>query len=910
MELMFSNGAWVATLLLLLAATIAAFFLLRWGSEKVQKEARRLSGELRAYEAQQRQFQARRQQFSAEDPEPYGGKAAALQQSASQVEQELPSLRESYIHIQGRLPRKLRHAIQAGLVSPLRLLDLHSMLGSLEKGLAQSRAMLEQLETPLQELEELGWQEASNARQAAQELERLDHRLNGLSERHAYGPSFDALQQHQNHLHRQLERIPDYFFSATQEEVLSQADKATVIQVHQIQDEMQGEIQELDRQSGLAEQRLVALDRKIDELRQEAAQAETALDALPVAVDSSALQSTFRDLQVQMQRLQAQLSRPDLDKLSGMEASAKDQLSALQELEATARHVHQDQNALEFVLNELSQGMKEISNRVAFLGTTKSYRILWTRTSNALANMSQQVNELGEAERQRTPAKLAQDLEKANQLILAQQELSQYLQQTSEQHAALVELLEGPELGQAMLWVQNTQKHLPEIQGYDPGNWARADAIVTLPEDLRKIDEALKSLGASRPGDGIAEEQLTPRLEAAQRLGGQYQSLRARASVIESRLAELKLSENQARQTLETIAKNLAQVGFIVNSNPVLVKQAGQEIERFQKQIEKQLADLAQRQKGTVDSKARQASGLALRIEQGLDEWLAGLDQDTQEKGKALTASLTRLDSIAPLEDAPALEARRLLVDIAPRPGSIYRGRGEFPLETLVLEYKRRSEQNQACTAVQKALADLESPVVASFNTAQQNRQQVQDLFHQANNWLRQGRAWPPVAVDAEAELQTLGRLEADWAGLREKPIKAIELVKCLGDLARQYQALASSLGGLIEQGNRQQKDIHKLESQVDAYLDAWEKIQGAYTDNPQASEDIHKLLNEADQEMFRVKSQYNEGRLNYDQVQAAIQALHRRIRLYQAVLDDTHVVDVTGKVITSRDSQRAPGEW
>ena len=77
-----------------------------------------------------------------------------------------------------------------------------------------------------------------------------------------------------------------------------------------------------------------------------------------------------------------------------------------------------------------------------------------------------------------------------------------------------------------------------------------------------------------------------------------------------------------------------------------------------------------------------------------------------------------------------------------------------------------------------------------------------------------------------------------------------------------------------------------------------------------EASEDIHKLLNDADQEMYRIKTQYREGALTYDQVLQAIQALHRKVRLYQAVLDDAHVVDVNGRVITSRESKRAPGEW
>ena len=77
-----------------------------------------------------------------------------------------------------------------------------------------------------------------------------------------------------------------------------------------------------------------------------------------------------------------------------------------------------------------------------------------------------------------------------------------------------------------------------------------------------------------------------------------------------------------------------------------------------------------------------------------------------------------------------------------------------------------------------------------------------------------------------------------------------------------------------------------------------------------EAGEDIRGLLNEADQEMYRVKTQYRDGSLNYAAALQAIQALHRKVRLFQAVLDEAHVVDVNGKVIASKDLQRAPGEW
>jgi hypothetical protein len=557
----------------------------------------------------------------------------------------------------------------------------------------------------------------------------------------------------------------------------------------------------------------------------------------------------------------------------------------------------------------LGQGLQQISAQYSALGTEKSYRVMWSQTSNALANLSQQVSDLGPAERKRTPEKLEQDLEKANQLSLAQKELAIKIQQVADQHAELLALLEGPELSQALLWAQNSQKVIQQVREYHPDNWPRADGVNNLPGELQTVTEGLQRLGSGRPAEGVAETQLPQRLEEARRLAQFYQALRGRVTVVEARLAELQQAEAQTRDTLEGIRKDLVQVAFIINSNPTLTKMAGQELGRFQAQIDKQLAELDQRQQGTVDSKARQANGLAVRINQGLNGWLDQLGQDTQTKVKGLTVSLTKLDSIAPLEDSPVVEARRLLSS-GQAYSSAYAQKAQLPMEAMVMEYKRRSEYAQACSAAQQALQDLEKPVVESYNTASESRQKVQDQFSAANNWLHQARSWPPVAVDVETEYQALGRLEADWAEVRTKPVKAIDLVKRLGDLAREYQGLAEKMRQLVERGNRDQKEVQKYETELDGFLSLWEKLQSSYKDNLEASEDIHKLLNDADQEMYRIKTQYREGALTYDQVLQAIQALHRKVRMYQAVLDEAHVVDVNGRVITSRESKRAPGEW
>lgn len=896
-----------------LALAAIIYFLLRWGNERTQREVRSASGALRGFETEYRQFLGTIQEFSPDDPEPYHTPAQALQAAADQLGQDLYALRGAYVNIQQRLPHKTSSAgfwkqISPG-ISPVKLSQVRRELGVLKQGLEQQRSALDEARRQAAVLADIGWQTAQGARHSVDRQASLDNRLQTLQQRRAHGAAFDSLVDLSRQSQDRLEQIPGYLLGGDAPSVLEQVDKATVIAVHQLVGEAQLVQDQLEQGLQVWESRLTSLDGKLIHLLQGNDQVQQALDLLSASVDTSELRSQLGRIQADLQRLQALASRPELDKLVRAEPVADQQIQASQELLSTLRQASQGQTALEYSLPNLLAGIKLVSKQYSDLGSARDYRILWSQTSNALADLSRNSGELGDTERKRTPSQIESDLEKANLLLVQQKELAIHLDQVSDQRAQLVLLLEGSELSQALLWAQNAPKVFQQIREYHSDNWTRADAVQLLAEDLRSVTDGLQRLGMGRPGDGIAETQLTQRLQEAIQIGQLYQELRVRVNAIESRLAALKTTEIQAREMLEMAQKNLAQVGFIINSNPILVKLAGQEIERFQKQIEKQLGELGQRQQGTVDSKARQAQGLATRIEQGLNGWLDQLSLDNQAKANQLTATLTRLDSIAPMGDGQVAEARRLLSAGQPY-GSAFGHKASYPLEALVLEYKRRSEYSQACAAASQALQDLEKPVVDSYTTASQARQQVQDQVNTANNWLRQANAWPPVAVNPEAEFRALGQLEASWSALREKPVKAIELVKRLGDLAREYQSLAASLKQLIEQGNRDQAEILQMERELDGFLSGWEKLARAYPDNPDANQDIQQLLNDADQEMYRVKTQYREGRLTYAQVQQSIQTLHRKVRLYQAVLDDTHVVDLQGRVITSRESKRAPGEW
>lgn len=904
------NALWIIPLIML--AIVGAFYLLvRTWRIKANQEARLLPGELRSLEKQYRQLEGVLQGYALDDAEPYGAPLRELRMQLDSSEQQYELLRQQYVRIQELLPRKGSLPFSAIVGMPGLLYNLRKEIASLRKGVTETQATLHKAESLSASLNGLSWEVASQVRQADQRQEQIGQQLELLRQRHVGGAALRAAEQQETSLRSRLDELPAYLTSGDESAVRQQADKAAVIKAYQVVQYVTPEQDELAERLESWGRQVEAVEHKLGRLRREVSAVEATLASMPEGLDLTAHQARLDELNASLQTLQAGLARLDIDGLSDLARDADHVQEAAQVLDGELKQARGQAAALDQLLPQLTTGLAQVSGLVSGLGTAKEVPLRWGQTSAALARLSQQVNSLTKIAKNRSLEQVDHDLGQANQLYLELKEVLEYCQQVSSQHSELVELMRGPEIGQGELWRQSSLKLVGRLKEYNAENWLRADAVGSLPGKLDSLGEGLRRLQAGGTTAAIPEDQVGSRLTEARRLVQLSQALRVRVNQVEGRLAELQHTENQAREQLERAKNILVQVGYVVHSNPLLSSLAAQEIEHQQSQIDRYTAELNQRQHGTVEGKARQASGFVLHTENTLNGWLVRLDQDTQAKGKALTGTLTRLDSIARLEDAPVAETRRLLSSPELRSGGMLAaGKAQYPLEEMVPEFKRRSDIHQSAAATQAAVQDLEKPVVDSYNAASQNRQHVLDQFGQVSTWLRQTRAWPPVSVDLDAEQHDLAGLENQWQGLKDKPIKAIDLVARLGELSTKYQSLGERVRQAAEKGTREQDQAETLENELRDYARQWERLLGAYRDNSMATQEIQQLLSQVDDELYRLRQGYREGTVNYNQAVQTLQSLHRRTRLFQAALDDSHVIDMSGKVITSRTSTRAPGEW
>ncbi|HEX7975718.1 MAG TPA: hypothetical protein VF498_15010, partial [Anaerolineales bacterium] len=551
------------------------------------------------------------------------------------------------------------------------------------------------------------------------------------------------------------------------------------------------------------------------------------------------------------------------------------------------------------LLPEVGSGLKSLSARFGELGTNSIHPITWDQSRIRLTTLSRLANSIGPVKKPRTPEQVSQDLTAAIKLNEAQKELTRRSQEVAQQHGELANLLSSPQLSQGMLLYQRARKVIEVSTGYDPDNWPRADSLATLPEELRALKEGLEMLVTANPAEPVNESQIEERLKNTRELAQFSDRLSGRIDNIQSRLTEIQHGEEQAQAQLETTANTLNQVALLVRSNAFLSGVAGGEIGRLQENVRKLDEELADQEHGTIEKKSKTMSSLAARVEQSGNSWIDQLNRNLDSQRKALSQEISDLEAAVSLDEPALAEARRLLAS-APSAGASG-PKARFKLEEILLEMKRRSDFWQSSTAALRALQDQGGPVLENYTAASQNRKFAREELGELNTWMRNARAWPPISLTLDAETQELEQIERQWEALKRQPARAIQLVAQLANLSAKYVAVADQARNTAERAAQEQEQVAGLESELDELAQLWQNQWHSHQDNPLATDEIRKLLSELEQEREQVKRQYRQGAKNYGQVVQALQTLRRKARIHQVPIDDSHVIDVNGRMIAYR---------
>jgi hypothetical protein len=876
------------------------YFLARHFQKQAESDLHRLRGDWRAYDSARQRIEQSIQAYTADQQEPFASRVVGLQALLEEINQRSSALGRRRVDLTQQA-NNLRSNRWSAIGAPYLWYFLDRDAQKLAWEIEAAWAGLESASQMEQELREIGWNLAQKARRVHQ-LQRQAHQiLDQLCNRHLQGDLLEAALRQEQQAQETLAQLPAYFIKSSQEEVLAQASREDIAHAHQALSILEPELEELLAQAQSWEKQFNEAQDSVDVLRRVLDDVEQTMDTLPQGIETTDYRQRLEQMNVIAQSLYATLSRLEVESMSAVIQESTRQSQLGQEMGHELRRARRELASLDGVLAELSEGFKTLSLHLATLGAKPIHPIAWKETMDVLAELNRQANGLRAANRNRTPRQIIQDMEAAATIRSRQLALARAVDEIEIAHTELIALLSGPELSQLDGWLSEARQIGRQAQTYPAENWSRGDAAANLVVELNALEAQAAQLSLNNPGEAIPEGQMAQRLEATRQMVETSRQLKRRVANIRNRLEDLHESEKNALQALENARSVMVQIGFIVRSNEFLSSAALYEYERLTKDIQSLLDDLGQRQRGSVEKKARQVSSLIGRIEQGVNAWMDRLGRDIQELTQEMTAMLKQLDEIAALDEKPVDEARSLLTS---GPYLTQAAKMRLPLDALLPELKRRSDHWQACIAALHALSDFK-PLIETHKETSFQRDKTLKALSEATSTKRQKRAWPPTTVTLEEERQELEKIEEQWQALQQGRSRAIARVAQLSNLGARYQALGERIAQAGERAAREQAAADEQEAQVNEAVQQWQNLLVEYQSNPQATQEIQDLLDAIHRELAQIHRNYNQGNANYAQTMDALRALLKRLRYYQVELDEQSALDSSGRVHRRRDSQR-----
>jgi hypothetical protein len=905
------TGVWLIPLILV--ATITGVFLLvRYWRRKTEQDLKGLRSDLRSLQTQRRQLALQFQIHSAEDPEPYGSRVASLHAHLEQVDLLYTELELQNVEIQQRMRQLSANRWQATVAAPYLWYLIRKDVEGLFKKKAELQSALASAGDFGQTFTGLAWEVALQAREVWKIQQSISRLIEDLRASNVGGKAFEAATRQELDCKSRLSEIPRGFLSGDEASVGEQADKDTIVHVHQVVSETRPVLEKLFSQAQSWDSQRTQAVEKVASMRQALGSLGQSLDDTPPELVVAPLKTQFEQLSYVSENLHATLARLEVESMPSVAEEAGRIYQSAQQIDRQLKQARQKSAALEPLLTGLSEELKQLSAQFAALGTSPIHPILWDQGRDQLTQISRQVTAIGPVKKPRNLEQLDKDLEAANQLSVKQRDLARYCQQVAGQHAELLALLSGPELSQGKEWRQNAKNLAGQVALYDPENWPRIDAVKNLPGELQALADGLELLvsGESqdnspdmhvRANEPIHEADLAERLQNTRELAQFAQRLQMRQEHIQARLKFIQETEKQAREQADRVRVTLNQMAALVRSNTLLAGLATNDEGRFTANLQQLNEDLNQRQNGLVEKKAKAVSTLVNRIEQSANHWLDELTKDLEIQLKALGNSLANLEAIATLDEQAVTDAKRVLASGQSFTGRSAAQKARFNLNELLPELKRRSDYWQECIAANHGIGAIEQHMIEMQIAATQNRQDAKEQVAEITSWLRSTRIWPPTSYTLDAERQELDQIEQEWKALKGRRLTAIALVAQLANFSKRYAALTEKTRQVTEHVRQEQAQVEKLETQLEDLLLLWQNQWNNHQDNPTAVQEIQQLLNDTAHEKDRIRQEYRQGAKNYNQVLQSLQTLHRKVRVFQIPLDDQHAIDVNGRVITYR---------
>lgn len=892
---------------------LVAYGLVQWWRMQSLETIRQIGTQIQAYADQLNQIAGFLQEFSGISDEPYATHLDELQEQASQLQINLNKFTLTCRNFEEATRAPTGNRLQEIINAPVTWFKRWRQSNALRKESREYGEQLSEIEQRVQRILELPWDQATQSRQADQDLAELIEIAQDLRARGAQGSTLKLVLEQIPQLQRSMDEIPDEFLQADRDTLLNTANLDATIRVYTVLSRIRPAIDRYLPQVRDWQATFQKAAADFDALKLAGASLRQALAKTPAGLVAAPLQDRLDQVAQMAGDLGQQIAQPDVQNLKPLGREASHLVRVLQDLEQQFNRSSQQVSQLGQWLTELQGGLDQLAEQATGLERAAAFPLVLDDSSNRLLDLRKRLQALGSPQQPRTPDQVAQHLREAEALRGSHKSLAAYLPKIIDQHRALLTLLESQDVKEGAAWLRQSQEMLNQASAYDPRNWPKQDAIQTLPAELEELNHLHQRLVPPDRSAPVKETELAQRLKETQQLAALHKSLRPRIAAIRTRLGKVQAWEKEGKDRLSEAFSALELVSILSESNTVIEEAAGAEIDRLGEELRQSGSELNAREQGEVEKKLQKISAQADKVNHALNNWLNRLNSAISEKGKTVQAYLVQLDSIAHLEEQPVAEARSLLAE-EDYLSSVTAGQAAAaqtgPLRSVAArvsrhpqlsdleataQIKRKNDLWQKLSAAEQSMTERTEALVTAYKETVKARNEVQEGLNEAAKRIPQQRTWPPNNQTALTEAQLLHPINEKWHGLKKQTTRIETAILEMGRLAQQFQLASERVAQLIDRVEQDEERVRDLEEQIVDLKQRWQEQAQSEASTPVIREGIHQLMSDSDAKLSFIKHQYMRGTLSYEQIIHSLTLLYDDLLAARVAVNDRDDIGLSG---------------
>ncbi|MGC9347195.1 MAG: hypothetical protein ACP5JG_03560 [Anaerolineae bacterium] len=917
--------------LLVLVWEILRSLTKRWAAEVDRQEAA-MERDLQNLSVRREALEAEAGQYSPDMPPPYSAAAQDLQTTLGalsiayqKTEDEVAAFAEKGPLPGAGSPRTVLWPAPRFWRQRLRSLkEITAQLATLRHHVMQAEALLKMLRgKPLET--------ARRARNLRRICDRAGTVLKSLRDDGLHGPPLEEAADRLQQCRIALDRLPNYLLQESDSHVMRRARPPEISQAWRELEDLEAESVPLEEQLRGWQDAAAIVGGEVDEMRRTITSATDQLAQVHASIDVTALAETWKATRAQAEAIATRYAAPSVedlgqhDEIARLTDEAEGLIGKLAAVEALRRSLEasiadsvEQLDQIEMQLRQIAEGGRYPLDRVPFQAELDRIR---NRASKLVRDATAaRGTHAVEASARRTPAELETDLALAKSVVQQGRSLMAQLAEAREDRRRLRALLEQAEAdaegaGSHIDWLTWAEDLHRRTRTYALENWSRDEStpgpdreVTKILEDARALDAQLRLWMPDRVDEPLAPETLHQRVIEVERLLQEVEIFQNRLDRITRRLQEIQRMEETAKAVTAPLCEALERLDAVASATlpPSL---AGEENHwTALRDLLKEGVALRQALDtpgtGDVEEELADVETWTRDVQRTLRDWHRVLQGELNDAEALLRSQLDELRAIAPLHEAPAVQAAREAIDGLQ--SSAWSGRGALSLDGIseglrrVIPDDRRTDRSvvqglvrlaeevgdllNALAKLDEAEADLVSMVLEPLSDPVERWREAEAEATRAFAGLQHleavsSRLSPPVSCDTAPVASHLAAVEQRREQLLQNGATVEDVVAELDEIAQRYREA-------VEMVTHREEAYEARRAELDATLDrleAWcadlEAYGKLHRNDPAIRSAVRARLDEIESAWTQLRVQYEResGLIPGDEAQRALDRLWRQ---------------------------------